>query len=78
MQGVHKLFVFSNILKYILDTGLSRFPLGVSECTQWQVKYQHCSRVQKNHNILKKNTIFNEHPVHARFMHIKQWLTTVQ
>ena len=60
--------VFSKILKYIPDSGLSRFPLGVNECTQWQVKHQCCSsrtcRVQKNHNILGKNTIFNEHPVY--------------
>ena len=36
-------------------------------CTQWQVEHQRCSsracRVQKNHKILRKNTIFNEHPV---------------
>ena len=57
---------FSKILRYIPDSGFSWFPLGVSVCTQWQVKHQHCSRtgiVQKNHNILRKNTIFNEHPV---------------
>ena len=29
-----KFGVFSNILRYIPDSGLSRFPLGVSECTQ--------------------------------------------
>ena len=46
------------------------WPLSVSPrcqcvCTQWQVKHQRCRRtykVQKNHNILSKNTIFNEHP----------------
>ena len=57
---------FSKISKYIPDSGLSLFPLGVSVCTQWQVKNQRCSRTvrdQKNHNILRKNTIFNEHPV---------------
>ena len=35
-------------------------------CTQWQGKHQRYSRtgrVQKNHNILRKNTIFNEHPI---------------
>ena len=34
--------------------------------TKWQVEDQCCSRtgkVKKNHNILRKNTIFNEHPV---------------
>ena len=54
--------VFSKILRYILDSGLSRFPLGVSVCTQHQ-RCSRTSRVQKNHNILRKNTIFNEHPV---------------
>ena len=61
-----KYCVFSKILRYIPDSGLSLFPLGVSECTQWQVKHQRCSRtgrVQKNQNILRKNTIFKEHPV---------------
>ena len=63
-----KYCVFSKISKYIPDSGLSRFPLGVSECTQWQVNPSACSRtcrVQKNHNILRKHTIFNEHPVYA-------------
>ena len=67
-MGLYRVFikysVFSKILKYIPDSGLSRFPLSV--CTQWQVKHQRCSktcRVQENHNILRKNTIFNEHPV---------------
>jgi len=57
---------FSKILNYIPDSGLSGFPLGVSVCTQWQVEHQRCSRtcrVKKKHNILQKNTIFNEHPV---------------
>ena len=40
-----KYCVFSKILKYIPDSGLSRFPLGVSVCTQWQVKPQ---RLQQN------------------------------
>ena len=68
-----KYCIFSKILKYILDSGLSRFPLVVSVCTQWQVKHQRCSitcRVQKNHNILRKNTIFNEHPVGLRQYYI--------
>ena len=63
-----KICVFSKISKYIQNSGLSRFPLGVSVCTQWQVKHQRCSRtfiVKKNPNILRKNTIFNEHPVCA-------------
>ena len=60
-----KYCVFSKILKYIPDSGLSRFSLVVNVCTQWQVKHQRCSRtcgVQKNHNNLRKNAIFNEHP----------------
>ena len=55
-----KYCVFPSFFLYIPDSGLSRFPFGVSECTQWQVKHQRCSRVQENHNILK-NTIFNEY-----------------
>ena len=40
-----KYCVFSKILKYIPDFGLSRFPFGgISVCTHWQVKYQRCSR----------------------------------
>ena len=69
-EGKYRVFikycVFKKIFKFILDSGLSRFPLGVSVCTQWQVEHQRCSRtgrVQKNHNIVRKNTIFNEHPV---------------
>ena len=70
-----KYCVFSKILKYIPDSGLSlslsRFFLGVytglhAWTTKWQVEDQRCSRtgrVKKNHNILRKNTIFNEHPV---------------
>ena len=63
-----KYCAFSKILKYIPDSGLSRFPLGVSVCTQCQVKHQHYSitgRVQKNPSILRKNTILNEDPVGA-------------
>ena len=59
---------FFKNLEYIPDSGLYRFPLGgFSVCTQRQVKHQRCGgrtwRVQKNHNILRKNTIFNQHPV---------------
>ena len=60
-----KYCVFSKIFKSIPDSGLSRIPLVVSVCTQWQGKSQRTRnfRAQKNHNILRKNTIFNEHPV---------------
>ena len=44
------------------------FCLDVSVCTHTrQVEHMRCSRadrVQKNHNILGKNTISNEHPVY--------------
>ena len=66
-----KYCVFSKNLKYIPNFGFSRFPIVVSVCTQWQVKHQRCSRtgrVQKNHNILRKNTIFNEHPVYLNYV----------
>ena len=43
--------VFSSILKYILDSGLYRFPLGVSVCTQWQASSE-------------KSQHFKEQPVH--------------
>ena len=54
---------FSKILKYILDSGLSRFFLGVytgfhAWATKWQEENQRYSRtygrVQKSHNILRK------------------------
>ena len=71
-----KYCVFSKILKYIPDSGLSRFFLGVytglhAWTTKWQVEHQRCSRigrVKKNHNILRKNAIFNEHTVCERLL----------
>ena len=57
-----KYCVFSKILKYISDSGLSLFPLGVSGRSKPSPCSRTC-RVQKYHNILRKNTIFNEHPV---------------
>ena len=51
---------FTKILDY---SGL--LPFSVFSHTR-QVEHQRCSRtgrVQKNHKILRKNTIFNEHPV---------------
>ena len=46
------------------------FPLVSVLCTHTrQVEHQRCSRtgrVQKNHKILRKNTIYNEHPVPYR------------
>ena len=49
--------VFSKSLKYILDSGLSRFPLGFSLCTQWQVKLQ---RLQQNLHSSEKSQNFKE------------------
>ena len=84
-----KYCVFSKILKYIPDSGLSRFPLVFSVCTQWQVKHQRCSRtcrVQENHNISRKNTIFNEHPVcvctpilstTSLFLYLRVWRSAI-
>ena len=60
------------ILKYIPDSGLSRFPLGVSVCTvcagQTPVLQQNFRKFRKSHKILRKNTIFNEHPVTDKYM----------
>ena len=48
---------FSKILKYIPDSGPSRFPLGVSVCTQWQVKTQ---RLPQNLQSSEKSQHFKE------------------
>ena len=59
---------FSKILKYSGLLTFSVFP-RCARCVcihTRQVEHQRCSRtcrVQKNHNILRKNTIFYEHPV---------------
>ena len=59
--------VFYSRILNIPDSCLSLFSLGVSVCIHSrQVEHQRCSRngrVQNNHKILRKNTIFNEHPV---------------
>ena len=61
-----KYCAFTNILKYISDSGLSRFSLGVSVLTQWQIKtpalQQNLQRSEISQH-LRKNQIFNEHPV---------------
>ena len=66
-----KYCVFSRSFKNIPDPGLFLFSLGFSVCTHTrQVENQRCSRtgrVQKNHKILRENTIFNENPIH-RFL----------
>ena len=49
-QQVELIQGISKILKYIPDTGLSRFPLGVIVCTQWQVKHQSCSSEKSHFN----------------------------
>ena len=60
---------FTKILKYIPDSGLSRFTLGVNvrkknDRSNTSSTCSRTGRVQKNHNIYRKNTIFNEHPVY--------------
>ena len=55
-----KILKYSGLLPFSVSPGVS-----VRKHTR-QVEHQHCSRtgrVQKNHNILWKNKIFNEHPV---------------
>ena len=61
-----KYCVFLRISKYILDSGLSRFPLGVSECTQWQENLKSSEKSQH----YKEKTIFYEHPVGLRQYYI--------
>ena len=61
-----KYCVFSKILKYTGLLSLSVFTWCQCGTHTGQVEHQRCIRtgkVQKNHNILMKNTIFNEHPV---------------
>ena len=72
IRGKFTLYIYRVFIKYCFfskDFRIFRtlFSLGVSVNTQTrQVKHQHCrrtGRVQKGHKILRKNTIFNEHPV---------------
>ena len=62
-----KYCVFSEDIKIFPDSCLPLFSLGVSVCTHArQVEHQRYSRtgrVQKILKNLRKNTIFNEHPV---------------
>ena len=58
---------FSKILKYIPDSGLSRFPLSVSVSVytmtgQTPALQQNLQSSEKS-QYFKENTIFNEHPV---------------
>ena len=67
--------------KNIPDSGLSRFPLGVSKCIQGQVNPQRLQQnlqSQKNHNILRKNTIFNEHPVPPSISPLHHYLSFIR
>ena len=62
---------FSQICKYIPDSGLSWFFFDVYTelhdwTTKWQVEHQRCSwtgRVKKIYDILRKNHNINERPV---------------
>ena len=61
LQGVHWILYFFSKDFRIFRTLVS---LGVSECTHTrQVEHQRCSRTGRVQNILRKNTIFNEHLV---------------
>ena len=64
------------------DSCFSLFSLGVSVCTHTrQVEHQRCSssgRVQKNHEIEGKNTIFNEQPVEYEMTKIECTCVVVQ
>ena len=54
------LYIFRTLASLGVYTGLYAWT------TKWQVEHQRYSRtgrVKKNHNILRKKTIFNEHPV---------------
>ena len=55
-------------LKYIPDSGLSRFPL-VSVCVDTgRSNMSAAAELAEFRNILRKNTIFNEHPVSSAFL----------
>ena len=70
----------SNIVFFSEDFKIFRtlFSLGISVCTHTrQVENQRWSRterVKKNHKMLRKNTIFNEHPVPAAWFRINMEL----
>ena len=59
-----KYCVFSKILEYIPDFGLSLFPLGVRACTQCVHNGSAAADHVELRKITSKNTIFNEHPVY--------------
>ena len=69
LYGIYRVLIKDCVFSGDFKIFLTLFSLSVSVCTHTrQVENQRCSRtdrVQKNHNILRKNTIFNEHPVHA-------------
>ena len=55
---------FQNIFRTLAS--LDVYTILHAWITKWQVEHQRCSRtgrVQKNPNILRKNTILDEHPV---------------
>ena len=54
--------VFSKILKYIPDSGLSQFPLGVSVCTQMAgqtpaLQQQNLQSSEKSQHFMEKHNI---------------------
>ena len=72
MWIVLSLIQFFGWFWHIPDSCLSLFSLGVSVCTHtMQCEHQRCNRtgrVQKNHKISRKNTIFNEHWTPCTFL----------
>ena len=65
----YRVFIKNCVISEDFNIFLTLFSLSVSVCTHTrQVENQRCSRtdrVQKNPKVLRKNTIFNEHPVPA-------------
>ena len=54
---------FEDFKIYSGDSGLSRFPLGVNAKSNTCASAAELAEFRKNHNILRENTILNEHPV---------------
>ena len=65
LQGVLKYVFFSKILRNVFRPPSVFSFIGFhARAVRWQVEQQRLTELaEKNHNILRKNTIFNEHPV---------------
>ena len=73
-----KYCVLSEILKYVPDSGLYRFPLSVSVCVHNgrsnTSAAAELAELRKNHNIVRKNTIFNQHHVYKNYLQFQKLL----